>query len=236
MPNLDINHITLVGQSTRTQRRCASITLTKSTPTLPNNKMTPLVVQRPSRAVCSGSSADMRPRSSDGCCFRFIRFILRGRELAVKRETLLLGPRTRQRFGEAGDREIRRRGSIDDRRNDTGRNEGERSQQADVPFALSFTPGDLGESDIHDRGLVPRWPKSAFSAASISFRRARIAALSFFRSPYPKLFLMESKFTVSGEGCVMRGRDVKTKEVKSIHIIAGRTRVGEVWKHFSIMG
>jgi len=38
---------------------------------------------------------------------------------------LLLDPRTRQRLGEAGDREIRRRGPIDDRRNDAGRNEGE---------------------------------------------------------------------------------------------------------------
>jgi len=54
-------------------------------------------------------------------------------------------------------------------------------------------------------------------------------------TPYPKLFLMESKFMVSGKGCVMKGRDVKTKEVKSIHIVAGRTRVGEVWKHFSIL-
>ena len=58
---------------------------------------------------------------------------------------LLLGPRTRQGLGEAGDREIRRRGAIDDRRNDAGRNEGEGCQQADVPFTLGFALGNLGE-------------------------------------------------------------------------------------------
>lgn len=52
-------------------------------------------------------------------------------------------------------------------------------------------------------------------------------------TPYPKLFLAESKFIVSGEGCIMRGRDVRTGQVKSFHIVAGRTRVGEVWEYFS---
>jgi hypothetical protein len=35
------------------------------------------------------------------------------------------------------------------------------------------------------------------------------------------------------EGCVMRGRDAVTKEVKSLHIESGKTRMGEVRKHFS---
>jgi hypothetical protein len=52
-------------------------------------------------------------------------------------------------------------------------------------------------------------------------------------TPYPKAFLAESKFVVSGEGCVMRGKDVRTRQVKSFHIVAGRTRVGDVWKYFS---
>src|ERR1039457_4170988 len=52
-------------------------------------------------------------------------------------------------------------------------------------------------------------------------------------TPFPKAFLSESKFTISREGCVMRGRDVRTKEVKSLHIISGRTRVGEVRAYFS---
>ena len=51
---------------------------------------------------------------------------------------LLLDPGIGQRLGEAGDREIRRRGAIDDRRNDTGREEGEGSEQTDVPFALGL--------------------------------------------------------------------------------------------------
>lgn len=52
-------------------------------------------------------------------------------------------------------------------------------------------------------------------------------------TPFPKSFLSESKFTVSGKGCVMRGRDIQTKEVKSMHIVSGKTRIGDVWKHFS---
>ncbi len=52
-------------------------------------------------------------------------------------------------------------------------------------------------------------------------------------SPFPKGLLRESKFVASGEGCVMRGRDAETKEVKSMHIIAGQTRLGDVREHFS---
>ena len=59
--------------------------------------------------------------------------------------SLLLGPRIRQCPGKASDREVRRRGPIDDRRNYARRQEGKRSQQADVPFSLDLTLGDLGE-------------------------------------------------------------------------------------------
>jgi predicted nuclease of predicted toxin-antitoxin system len=52
-------------------------------------------------------------------------------------------------------------------------------------------------------------------------------------TPFPKAFLIESKFVTSGEGCVMRGRDVKTKEIKSLRIVSGKTRMGDVWGHFS---
>ena len=38
--------------------------------------------------------------------------------------------------GEASDREVRRRGAIDDRCNDARRKEGKGGEQADVPFAL----------------------------------------------------------------------------------------------------
>jgi hypothetical protein len=58
---------------------------------------------------------------------------------------LLLGPRIRERLGEVGHGEIRRRGAIDDCRNDAGRNEGEGRQLADVPFTLRFTLRNLGE-------------------------------------------------------------------------------------------
>ena len=52
-------------------------------------------------------------------------------------------------------------------------------------------------------------------------------------TPFPKGLLRESKFVASGEGCVMRGRDAETKEVKSLHIIAGQTRLSDVREHFS---
>jgi hypothetical protein len=57
----------------------------------------------------------------------------------------LLGPRIGQGFGEASDRKIRRRCGIDDCGNDAGRQKGEGSQQADVPFALGFMLGNLSE-------------------------------------------------------------------------------------------
>jgi hypothetical protein len=38
---------------------------------------------------------------------------------------LLLGPRIGQGLGDAGDREVRRRGAIDDRRSDARRQDGE---------------------------------------------------------------------------------------------------------------
>lgn len=53
------------------------------------------------------------------------------------------------------------------------------------------------------------------------------------RTPFPKAFLLESKFTASGEGCVMQGRDAETKEIKSLHVVAGQTTMREVREHFS---
>ena len=58
---------------------------------------------------------------------------------------LLLTPGIGQGLGEAGDREVRRRGSINDRRNDARRQEGKGGEQADVPFALDLTLSNLGE-------------------------------------------------------------------------------------------
>ncbi len=54
------------------------------------------------------------------------------------------------------------------------------------------------------------------------------------QTPLPKRLTTETKFVVSGEGCVMRGRDAKTKEVKSLHVAAGETKLGDVWSRFSL--
>ena len=85
---------------------------------------------------------------------------------------LLLGPGIRQGFGEAGDREIRRRCAIGDRRDDARRKEGERSEQADVPFAHGLPFGNLGEGgnaaepDVVDPSLA--LPMAASKASRLS--------------------------------------------------------------------
>src|ERR1700731_3537977 len=58
---------------------------------------------------------------------------------------LLLDPGIGQGLDEASDREVRRRGAIDDRRNDARRKEGKGGEQTDMPFALRLTLGNLGE-------------------------------------------------------------------------------------------
>jgi predicted nuclease of predicted toxin-antitoxin system len=51
--------------------------------------------------------------------------------------------------------------------------------------------------------------------------------------PLPKTFMGDSKFVASGEGCVMRGRDAKTREIKSLEVVAGRTLLREVREFFN---
>ena len=62
-----------------------------------------------------------------------------------------------------------RRGAVDNRENDARRYEGERSQQADVPFSLSFTLGNLdeiGDSPSLRSSIQPRALAIAVSRAS----------------------------------------------------------------------
>ena len=104
---------------------------------------------------------------------------------------LLLGPGIRQGFGEAGDREIRRRCAIGDRCDDARRKEGERSEQADVPFAHGLPFGNPGEGGnaaepdvVENRSCSPDSGPDlgilAIEAGSASNRR--IAALGAFWS------------------------------------------------------
>ena len=58
---------------------------------------------------------------------------------------LLLNPGIRQSPSKTGDGKVRRRGALNDRRDDPGRHKGEGSQQANMPFALAFLLCDLGE-------------------------------------------------------------------------------------------
>jgi hypothetical protein len=66
----------------------------------------------------------------------------------MKPALLLLGPRIRQCPGKAGDRKVRRRGPIDDRRNDARRQEGKRDDQADVPPYLGICGQRLGKASF----------------------------------------------------------------------------------------
>ncbi|MGD0799172.1 MAG: DUF5615 family PIN-like protein [Acidobacteriaceae bacterium] len=49
--------------------------------------------------------------------------------------------------------------------------------------------------------------------------------------PFPKGFLFDSKFQVSLQGCLARGRDVTTREIKTI-VIAPGDQVGKVLRQF----
>ena len=92
---------------------------------------------------------------------------------------LLLGPRMRQRSGEAGDREVRRRGVVDDRCDDAGRHEGEGYQQTNVSFALVFALGNVRRrrqlrpsrmSSIHSPRLGDRGESRGVTALGHEFR------------------------------------------------------------------
>ncbi|SRR5260370_3136017 len=53
--------------------------------------------------------------------------------------------------------------------------------------------------------------------------------------PLPKIFLGDSKFQVSERGCVMRGRDYQTGEIKTFTIVPGDTLLREVIDEFNYL-
>ena len=52
--------------------------------------------------------------------------------------------------------------------------------------------------------------------------------------PFPRFFMGDTKFQVSKEGCIIRGRDSSTREIKSLPISKG-TSAREVMKEFSYL-
>jgi predicted nuclease of predicted toxin-antitoxin system len=63
------------------------------------------------------------------------------------------------------------------------------------------------------------------------------AILSFLTAiPFPNDVAGDSKFKVSNEGAVMRGRDAHTREIKTIRLIPGETTTLDVAKHFGVIG
>ena len=111
-------------------------------------------------------------------CFRRLRG--RGQRAALQSDALLLlDPGIGQSLGEAADREVRRRGAIDDRRNDAGRQEGEGSEQADVPFTLGFTLGNPGEGcNAAEPDVVDPSPALAIAVSRASRLAGFIADLA----------------------------------------------------------
>ena len=87
----------------------------------------------------------------------------------------------------------------------------------------------LDKDFMNDRKFpIHKIPGIIFIIA-VGNQASRIAAclvtLTKFLSivPFPKSFMGDSKFQVSLEGCVMRGRDAKTREIKTITILPGDT-------------
>jgi hypothetical protein len=98
-----------------------------------------------------------------------------------------LGPRIRQCPGEASDREVRRCGAIDDRRNDARRQEGKRDEQADVPFSLDLTLGNRGErANAAEPDFVD--PSSSLGTAVSSASRISAFIVGFAQGTCTMLF------------------------------------------------
>jgi predicted nuclease of predicted toxin-antitoxin system len=51
--------------------------------------------------------------------------------------------------------------------------------------------------------------------------------------PLPRAFLTETKFVAGRDGVMMRGRDASTKEIKTLHVVAGATLKREIREFFS---
>jgi hypothetical protein len=51
--------------------------------------------------------------------------------------------------------------------------------------------------------------------------------------PFPKAFMFETKVVAGHDGVIMRGRDVLTREIKSLRVIAGETSLVEVRNFFN---
>ncbi len=52
--------------------------------------------------------------------------------------------------------------------------------------------------------------------------------------PFPTSITADSKFKVSNDGAVMRGRDASTKEIKTLRLVPGETSDADVLKHFGL--
>lgn len=50
--------------------------------------------------------------------------------------------------------------------------------------------------------------------------------------PFPKFFLIDTKLKISQEGAMIRGRDAKTKEIKTCPLVFLETTVGDVLTEF----
>jgi predicted nuclease of predicted toxin-antitoxin system len=63
-----------------------------------------------------------------------------------------------------------------------------------------------------------------------------VVILSFISDmPFPNDFAGDSKFKVSNEGAVMRGRDARTRAIKTMRLLPGQTTDVDVAKYFGFL-
>jgi hypothetical protein len=79
-------------------------------------------------------------------------------------------------------------------------------------------------------GIIRIVARKNDSVTILANLRALIEFLSFF--PLPKQFIGDSKFEVSSKGCMIRGRDASTREIKTVYVRVGESSY-KVRKKFS---
>ncbi|MBU1102132.1 DUF5615 family PIN-like protein [Patescibacteria group bacterium] len=102
---------------------------------------------------------------------------------------------------------------------------------------LGYMLVTLDDDFVNDRkypfGKLPGIIVLSFSKNSIGKIKIALSRIAYFLSffPFPRIFAGDSKFQVSLTRCIMRGRDVKTRDVKT-YVIKPRDTVYEVGKKF----
>jgi len=104
-------------------------------------------------------------------------------------------------------------------------------------YVLVTLDADFMDDNKYPFSHIPGIIRIVANKNEISTIRGCLAMLLDFLPyfPRPKQFMGDSKFQVSLEGCVMRGRDTSSGEIKTVTIKHGDT-VNEIGRKFSYIG